>query len=81
MTREEYVELNYKIIDAWVKWIKPGNGTMYVRYEQEPKKKEALMTFTTRNRVEANDYVGMTKIAAIYKLDKLVRTYDPNMWY
>lgn len=81
MTKKECEELSYKIIDAWVKWLKPGNGTLYVRYEQEPKKKEALMTFSTRNRVDPNTYVGMTKIGAIYALDKLVHTYDPDLWY
>lgn len=81
MTEREWNELSYKIMDAWIQWIKPGDGVLYVRFEQEPNNKRRLTTFETRNRVDPKCFIGMTMIEAIFQADKINHTWNPDLWY
>lgn len=77
--KKELDELSYKIVDAWVQWFKRDNGAVFVRYENG--QKERLFTFETRNKVEATTLIGMSKIEAIFAMDKLIHTWNPDLWY
>lgn len=76
--KKELEELSYKIIDAWIKWFEKDSGAVFVKYENE--KKERLTTFTTRNRVDTKTLIGMSKIEALFTMDKLVHTWNPELW-
>lgn len=76
--KKELGELSYRIIDAWVNWFKRDNGVVFVRYENG--KEERLTTFEIRNKVDAKQLIGMSKIEAIFAMDKLVHTWNPDLW-
>lgn len=77
--KKELSELSYKIIDAWVSWFKRDNGAVFVRYENG--KEERLTTFETRNKLDTKQLIGMSKIEALFTIDKLVHTWNPDLWY
>lgn len=76
--KKELGELSYKIIDAWVQWFAKDNGAVFVKYENG--KKQRLTTFETRNKVDAKQLIGMSKIEALFTMDKLVHTWNPDLW-
>lgn len=76
--KKELGELSYRIIDAWVSWFKRDNGVVFVWYENG--KEERLTTFEIRNKVDAKQLIGMSKIEAIFAMDKLVHTWNPDLW-
>lgn len=76
--QKELAELNYEIVDAWIKWSKRYSGIVFVKYANG--KKERLVTFETRNRIDPNTLIGMSKIEAIYAMDKLLHTWNPDLW-
>ena len=77
--KKELGELSCKIVDAWIEWIKRDDGAVFVKYENGIK--ERLYTVKTRNKIDAKTLIGMSKIEAIFTMDKLVHTWNPDMWY
>lgn len=77
--KKELSELNYIIVDAWIEWFKRDDGAVFVKYENGIK--ERLFTVKTRNKIDAKTLIGMSKIKAIFTIDKLVHTWNPDMWY